>query len=136
MTRFMEFVNRKHGRLFCSYDELYDWSITNIPDFWACMWEFAGIIATHGYDTVVDDLGKMPGAVWFSGAKLNFAENLLRYKDERIALICKGEQTETITLTYAELHGQVARLAVSLRGAGWGRVTGSRASCPTLRRRL
>ena len=118
MTRFMEYVNRKHGKRFRTYDELYGWSIDNIPGFWACMWEFAGIIASHGYDTVVDDLGKMPGAGWFIGAKLNFAENLLRYRDERTALIFKGERTASITMTYAELYDQVARLAKSLRGAG------------------
>ena len=118
MTRFMEYVNRTHGKQFRAYDELYGWSIDNIPDFWACMWEFAGIIASHGYDTVVDDLGKMPGAGWFVGAKLNFAENLLRYRDERIALIFKGEHTAAITMTYAGLCDQVGRLVRSLHGAG------------------
>ena len=54
---------------------------------------------------------KMPGARWFSGARLNFAENLLRYRDERTAIIFKGEGRETERLTYGELFTRVARLA-------------------------
>jgi acetoacetyl-CoA synthetase len=82
------------------------------------MWEFAEIRASKPYDQVVDDLTKMPGAKWFSGARLNFAENLLRYKDNQVALIFKGEDHDTIKLTYAELYVEVARVAASLKGAG------------------
>ena len=83
MTRFIEYVNHRHSCRFHTYDELYHWSIENIPDFWADMWEFGGILTSQNYDAVVDDLGKMPGAEWFRGARLNFAENLLRYRDDR-----------------------------------------------------
>ena len=67
---------------------------------------------------MVDDLGKMPGAKWFAGARLNFAENLLRYRDDRVALIFKGEVQESRRITYAELYSQVAALALSLRLEG------------------
>ena len=83
MTRFMAFVNERHGTEFKSYDELYNWSIADISAFWAAMWDFSGIIASRKYDRVVDDPAKMPGARWFSGARLNFAENLLRFRDYR-----------------------------------------------------
>lgn len=118
MTRFIEFVNRKYGKQFHAYDELYQWSIDNIPDFWECTWEFGEIKASQGYDIVVDDLKKMPGARWFIGAKLNFAENLLRYRDNRVALIFKGEVQEVIKMTYAELYDSVARLAKPMRDIG------------------
>ena len=118
MTRFIEFVNRKYGKQFHTYDELYQWSIDNIPDFWECTWEFGEIKASQGYDIVVDDLKKMPGARWFIGAKLNFAENLLRYRDNRVALIFKGEVQEVIKMTYAELYDSVARLAKPMRDIG------------------
>ena len=84
MTRFIEFVNNKHGKNFGTYDELYDWSIENIPDFWATFWEFVPVKASRKYDEVVDDLKKFPGTKWFVGAKLNFAENLLRYRDDNV----------------------------------------------------
>ena len=69
MTRFISFVNKKHGLDISSYDELYDWSIEKIPDFWAAMWEFVPIKASKTYDEVVDDLTKFPGARWFGGAR-------------------------------------------------------------------
>jgi len=118
MTRFIEFVNQRYGKQFRSYDELYQWSIENIPDFWKCMWDFGQVKASRGYNIVVDDLGKMPGARWFIGARLNFAENLLRYGDDHVALIFKGEGCEATRMTYAKLYDSVARLSKSLRDMG------------------
>ena len=89
-----------------------------MPDFWAAMWDFADIKASKSYDTVLDDPGKMPGAKWFVGARLNFAENLLRYRDDQVALVFQGEGQEPVKMTYAELYDQVARLARSLRQQG------------------
>src|SRR6186997_1131559 len=81
ITRFIEQVNAWYGLKISSYAELYRWSVENIPDFWAAMWDFAGIKSSQRYDQVVDDMGKFPGARWFPSARLNFAENLLRYRD-------------------------------------------------------
>jgi acetoacetyl-CoA synthetase len=118
LTRFLKYVNGKHGKDFQTYSHLYQWSIENIPDFWARLWEFADLKASRGYDQVVDDARKMPGAKWFSGAHLNFAENLLRFRDARQAFIFRGEAQKRITMTYAELYTTVARLARSLRDLG------------------
>ncbi|MBU2622516.1 MAG: acetoacetate--CoA ligase [Proteobacteria bacterium] len=118
MKRFMDIINRKHGKSFLEYNDLYQWSVENIPDFWASMWDFAGIIASKPYDRVIDDVKKMPDAKWFEGSRLNFAENLLRYRDGRTALIFKGEDRDAIRMTYAELYDEVARLSASLREAG------------------
>ncbi len=118
MTRFNGFVNHKYGMAIKDYPELYDWSINQIPDFWAAMWEFGGVKASRGYDRVVDDLTKMPGAKWFEGASLNFAENLLRFRDDRTALIFKGETKESKRITYAQLYSTVAALAKSLKTLG------------------
>jgi acetoacetyl-CoA synthetase len=118
MYRFMERVNSKFGTDFKEYTPLYDWSVEHIDDFWATMWEFADIKASAPYHEVVDDLSKMPGANWFSGARLNFAENLLRYRDDQIALIFKGEGKNSAHITYAELYDEVARIAKSLKDMG------------------
>jgi acetoacetyl-CoA synthase len=118
VTRFIGFVNERYDLKIDSYGELYDWSIEKIPDFWASMWEFGEIIASREYDEAVDDLRKFPGAEWFSGARLNFSENLLRYRDDRIAFIFKGETFKSIKMTYSELYNSVARLAKSLREIG------------------
>ena len=118
MYRFMNFINHKYNQAFDEYPPLYQWSIENIADFWAAMWEFAEIKASKSYDQVIDDLTKMPGAKWFSGARLNFAENLLRYRDEQVAIIFKGEDQDSIRMTYAELYDEVARVADSLKKSG------------------
>ncbi len=118
MTRFIRFVNQKYRKTIKDYLELYDWSINRIPEFWAAMWEFGEIKASKGFDRVVDDLSKMPGAKWFEGARLNFAENLLRYRDDQTALIFKGEAEGSKKISYAQLYSQVADLAKSLRTLG------------------
>jgi acetoacetyl-CoA synthetase len=118
MYRFMKFINETYHQNFEEYAPLYHWSIENISDFWAAFWEFADIIHSKRYDQVIDDAKKMPGAHWFRGAELNFAENLLRYRDDRVALIFKGEGQPSIRLTYARLYDEVARIARSLKDLG------------------
>jgi acetoacetyl-CoA synthetase len=118
MTRFIRFINQRFGKEFKAYSELYQWSIDNIPDFWAAMWDFAEIKASKGYDFVVDDFSKMPGARWFVGARLNLAENLLRYRDDHLAFVFRGETQKSARMSYAELHDSVACLAKSLRQMG------------------
>ena len=118
MYRFMTGINEKYNKDFDEYGQLYQWSIENISDFWGSMWEFAEIKASKPYTQVVDDITRMPGAKWFEGAHLNFAENLLRYRDDQIALIFKGEFQDSIKITYSELYDEVARVAKSLKEAG------------------
>ena len=118
MYRFMNAINERYHQNFTDYSQLHQWSINNISDFWASMWDTAGIIASQPYDRVVDDLTKMPGAEWFPGARLNFAENLLRYRDNQTALIFKGEGRDSVRMTYAELYDEVARVAKALKEAG------------------
>lgn len=118
VTRFIRFVNNRHGLALADYDDLYQWSIVNIPDLWAAVWDFTKIKASRSYDTVVDDLGKFPGAEWFPGSRLNFAENLLRFRDDHLAFIFKGENQRSDTMTYGELYFAVARVSKSLRDIG------------------
>lgn len=118
VTRFITFVNNEYGFDFDSYNQLYEWSIEDIPEFWEAMWQFGKVKASRRYDVVVEDLDKFPGAKWFVGARLNFAENLLRHRDDHMAFIFKGETQKSATKTYAELYDSVARLAQPLREIG------------------
>ena len=120
ITRFIGLVNAKHHFNLDSYAGLYQWSVENIPDFWADVWDFGGLIASQTPDKVVTDLSKFPGADWFPGARLNFAENLLRYRDNQVAFIFKGETQTTRQMTYSELYDSVARFAHSLKESGIG----------------
>jgi len=118
MTRFINFVNEKYGLELKTYTDLYQWSVTSIPDFWAAMWEFGDIMTSRTYDSVVENLNEMLGARWFTGAELNFAQNLLRYRDDRTAMIFKSEMQDPVRISYNELYDRVARLARSLRDMG------------------
>jgi acetoacetyl-CoA synthetase len=115
---FMKYVNSRHGKNFAKYDDLYEWSTEESGAFWATLWDYAEVIHSRSYDQVVDDINKMPGARWFEGAHLNFTENLLQYRDDRIALSFKGESRPTLSITYNQLYRQVAGLAKSLRYMG------------------
>ncbi|MBF0211782.1 MAG: acetoacetate--CoA ligase [Desulfamplus sp.] len=118
MYQFMQRVNKTYNKSFSNYDELYQWSIDNIEQFWSLMWEFAEIRHSTTFDRVIDNPKKMPGAKWFDGAKLNFAENLLRFRNNNIALIFRGEDKIRRTLTYNELYDEVSRVAQALRNHG------------------
>ena len=118
MTRFIEFVNRQYNKQFAGYFDLYDWSISDIPDFWASVWDFVEVKASKKYEKVVEDLNTFPGTKWFPGAELNFAENLLRYRDKKVAFVFKCETKEPVALTYDDLYTSVARLANALREQG------------------
>ncbi|HIE17660.1 MAG TPA: acetoacetate--CoA ligase [Dehalococcoidia bacterium] len=118
IVKFIDYVNKRYQQKISTYDELYSWSINNIPDFWAATWDFVKVKASHTYVTVVDDPSKMPGARWFIGAKLNFAENLLRYRDDHTALVFRGETQRIARMSYAELYDTVARLSKALRQIG------------------
>ena len=124
MDQFRRIVNKKFNLQIDSYENLHDWSVNNIRQFWEEMWGYGDIIYSEHYKEVVDDLTKMPGAKWFSGARLNYAENLLRFRDNKIALVFQREDQQLRSLTYEELYCTVARMAHALQEAGV--VTGDR----------
>ncbi len=110
--------NELHGD---DYAYLYDWSVESPAAFWSAVWELAGIRASRPYDTALRDAAKMPGARWFEGAQLNFAENLLEHGASGDALVFGNERGERLTVTWDELRKQVASAATRLRAIGVGR---------------
>jgi acetoacetyl-CoA synthetase len=118
MAAFLKHVDVKRGLGLKDYDDLYSWSVTEIAQLWEDLWEFFGVISSQPFTSVIDDPNKMPGAKWFEGARLNFAENLLRFRDDRTALVFKGEGRSSTKMTYAQLYDEVARVAKSLRDMG------------------
>ncbi|MBN1574085.1 MAG: acetoacetate--CoA ligase [Deltaproteobacteria bacterium] len=119
MYRFMNYINERFSKDFKTYDPMWEWSIENIPDFWEAIWDFMNIVHSKKYDKVLVDGDKMPGAKWFVGAELNFAENLLRHaKEDKTAIIFKGEAQDLVHVSYPELYDKVARLAKAMREMG------------------
>ena len=117
ITRFMQLLRMERDPGIVDYASLYQFSIHSPKAFWRAIWEFGGVIGTAGV-RVVEDFEKMPGATWFPDARLNFAENLLRYRDDRDALVFKSETGLQSTMTYRQLYREVAALADSLRDQG------------------
>ena len=99
------------------YAALHHWSVSKPAEFWQAVWDFTGVIGESG-DTVVTNGDTMLGARWFPQARLNFAENLLRQRDDTDALVFCGEGRVTRRLSHAELYVRVAQLAAALRQAG------------------
>ncbi len=119
MTRFMRFAGERCGRTFAGYDELYRWSVDDIPAFWGALWDFFDVKCSRRFDCVVDDLTHFPGAHWFPGAKLNYAENMLKFSDKKgPVIIFRGENQLRREYDYAALRSQVLRLAEALRREG------------------
>ncbi|MCY4129903.1 MAG: acetoacetate--CoA ligase [Gammaproteobacteria bacterium] len=99
------------------YPKLYEWSIQNREAFWRTVWEFTGIVGSPGASTLSETL-PFADSAWFNDARLNFAENLLKYDDERTALVEVNETDARVELTYAQLRARVAAFALELKRFG------------------
>ena len=118
LTRFSQAMQVRHGLAGTDYATLHRWSVEHPEQFWAAVWEDAGVIASEPYTEVLGEW-KFPGTQWFSGAKLNFAENLLaKGEDKQDAIRFVGEEGTRRVLTYVELRQAVAQCAAGLRNAG------------------
>ena len=118
ITRFAELVRDRHGVNADGYAALHRWSIENREAFWSLVWDFAGVVGDRGNGPVLVDGDRMPGAKWFPRARLNFAENLLRRRDDAPGIVFRGEDRVRRTLSFQ----RVARRGVDARpGAAWRR---------------
>src|SRR6187399_967112 len=118
MMSFINYCNVLYKTNFRHYDELYEWSLDYSDRFWGALFTFCNVKHSQFCDEIVVDRDQMQHAKWFIGAELNFAENLLRHQDNKIALIFRSENGARKTLTYKELYIQVAQLAAALRKKG------------------
>ena len=118
MARYMRWAGDRRGTPFADYGELWRWSVDELEDFWASIWEFCGVRASKPYRRVLGSRA-MPGASWFEGAELNYAENLLDgHDDGELAVIHASEAREGGELTWGQLREQVAAAAGGLRALG------------------
>jgi acetoacetyl-CoA synthetase len=118
VTRFIDCVNARRDACLSDYDELYRWSIEHPGEFWTELARFTDVRAHWGDGPVIVNGERMPGAKFFPAARLNFAENLLRYRDERPAIIFRNDRGTRRELSYRQLHEEVARVAAGLSAAG------------------
>ena len=118
MTAYLDWLGRERGLRFAAYEDLWRWSVEDLDGFWRSIWDYFDVLASAP-PTAVLDHRRMPGATWFPGARLNWAENVLRYADrDGPAVVGLSEDREPVELSWAELAAQVASFAAALRELG------------------
>ena len=120
ITRYMAWLRETRGLNFATYEELWRWSVDDLEAFWGSVWDYFGVKAHRPYERVLAGRS-MPGAQWFPGAELNYAEHALVRRDDHVALLYRDEDGSGGEMTYAELARQVASVAAGLRRLGVGR---------------
>ena len=118
LSAFTKFVSERYGVKANNYAELHAWSCNNREQFWQAIWQYCGVVGATQGDAILVDRDRMPGARWFPDARLNFAENLLRKRDDSTAIVFWGEEQLQSQVTWGELYAEVSRFAQALRAQG------------------
>lgn len=132
LTAYTRWLRETRGLRLDGYDELWSWSVRDLPGFWSSIVEYFDVRLHTPYDTVLSD-DPMPHTRWFPGATLNYAEHALRHTGPAPAIVAHSQTRETRTLDFDELRDQVGRAAAGLRSLGVGRgdaVAGYLPNCP------
>jgi acetoacetyl-CoA synthetase len=118
MTEYMHWLAEKKGKIFDGYRPLWEWSVEKTADFWQSLWQYFDITASEEPDEILAD-DTMPGARWFSGARLNYAENFFsRMNRDKVALLYKAEDEPLKSIRWGEIYNQTNHLAQILRDMG------------------
>ena len=116
VAEYMHWLLRGRGLNFANYNELWEWSVTDLESFWSSIWDFFDVIGSRGEDVLDNQI--MPGSKWFPGSTLNYSNNALRYPGQNAAIVAWSESRQPITLSYDELRTNTASFAASLRELG------------------
>jgi acetoacetyl-CoA synthetase len=118
MTEYMRWLAAERGLDFDGYDDLWRWSVEDLEGFWSSIWDFFEVQADSGYDRVLGSRA-MPGAEWFAGSRLNYAEHVFAgVEDAEVAILHASELRDLEQLSWGELRARVAAVAAGLRGLG------------------
>ncbi|MGA9857966.1 MAG: acetoacetate--CoA ligase [Solirubrobacteraceae bacterium] len=120
--RFMTWLAEHRGRDVASYQDLWRWSVEDLEGFWGSIWEFYEVCAHAGFERVLAS-DQMPGARWFPGARLNYAEHLVGREEDldRVAVLAQSQTRPDRELTFAQLRDEAARVRAGLQRLGVGR---------------
>jgi acetoacetyl-CoA synthetase len=121
MGRYLAWLRDEHGRDFAGWEDFHRWSVDDLEGFWGSLWEFFDVQAGEPYDEVLTTR-EMPGARWFTGSRLNYAQHMMgtRDDDDRVAIVARSQTRPGSSLTFAELREQVARARWGLQQLGVG----------------
>lgn len=118
MRHFMDYIQKKNNIVFNDYEQLRQWSINYSGAFWHAIWEYFDIKTSQQPKNILVHAPHLKDTKWFVGAQLNFAENLLRFRDDHVAIVFNNEQNQRRTYTYQELYNAVITVAAYLRQQG------------------
>jgi acetoacetyl-CoA synthetase len=118
LTAFAALVADRHGVRYDNYPDIYAWSVREPEQFWSALWDFCGVISETKGGRVLVDGHRMPGAQWFPDARLSYAENMLRRRDDAPAMIFRGENKVRRNLSFADVYDTVSCLAQALLAEG------------------
>ena len=118
MSNFLAKVNSHYSLKLSDYHELWRWSVEDVERFWEFWWQQAELIVSNQPSVVLEKSDSFETHTWFPDATLNFAENLLRFRDDRTAIIFRGEDGSRESLSYAELYNQTASVAWEFQQLG------------------
>lgn len=121
MERFAAAISDRYAVDVAEFNRLHDWSITELEEFWAQVWQFFGVVSSQPYTTVLEER-QMPGARWFTGARLNYVDQILQHVDvlESAAIVVVREDNTRREVTWTELNDRVTAFAATLRSTGVG----------------
>ena len=119
-SQLWQFMQQAHAQSNGDYIALWQWSLTHPADFWRQVWQFTGVIGLPPGDVIVADVTRMPGAQWFPGVTLNYAQNLLHRRDDSDAIVFWGEDQVRQRLSFAQLYDQVSLAQQALQASGVG----------------
>jgi acetoacetyl-CoA synthetase len=117
MAHYVDWVDARRDKRLVTYDELWRWSVGDLDGFWCSIWDYFDVVAS-AMPTATLGERRMPGTQWFPGARLNWAQNLLRHAAGRPAIVSLREDSDPTETSWAELTRQVASLAAQLRSLG------------------
>lgn len=118
LYRYMNWLKETKGLSFTDYNDLWKWSVNELEEFWASVWDFCEVKAFRKYDQVLESR-QMPGAKWFTGSRVNYAENILKNNQgDKTAIYFRSEKIRRKEISWNELEKKVAALAHSLKELG------------------
>jgi acetoacetyl-CoA synthetase len=121
LGRFLDFLHDGRSKDFAGYDELWRWSVSDLEGFWSSIWDFFGVRAQTPYEQVLASR-EMPGAEWFTGARLNYAQHMVGTDEDtdKVAIIARSQTRDPFEVTFGDLREQVAAARAGLQRLGVG----------------
>ena len=117
LTKYMKWLSSNYDKTFNDFESLREWSVTDLDGFWTSIWKYFHVTSYGRFDKAIEDY-VMPGARWFEGSFVSYPHDILRCRDDSLAIIAKTENGEVEHITYKQLYSYVSKVVTGLRAIG------------------